>query len=268
MDELFDHSSEAGDDAEPEVEPPVDEHDEEEPVRFAPPGPAGDPEEEPSGIAERLRAASFGVARRGYDRRQVDEFLARLAKRLESESSGFDADSVKRQLQQVGESTTGILTAAEETARKLRTEAAREADELRRRATEAAERLRSEAAEYAQTTRERATEEARRLHMEAANKAEQAVSTAEHRADELLERSLEQRRVLEARIGRMVEQRAAITERVRRLSDELARLAEPGEDAELDLDDEPEEEPEEQITGDRDFGFGDTDETAAYEPDR
>jgi len=198
-------------------------------------GPADDPlrdfgeSPDSEGIAGRLRSARFGVARRGYDKRQVDEFLARIARRLETEASSFDPDALKRQLQQVGESTTGILTAAEEAARKLRSDAVREADELKRSATEVADRLRREASEFAQSTRERATEEARRVRMEAMQKAEQATAEAESRADDLLEQSLERRRMLEARIGRLLEERAGIVGRLRDLSKQLGSLAESDE---------------------------------------
>jgi DivIVA domain-containing protein len=192
---------------------------------------ASDPHALPDaeGIVGRLRAADFGVARRGYDRRQVDEFLARIARRIEAETQSFDPDALKRQLQRVGESTTGILTAAEETARKLHSDAAQEAEELRRSATEAAERLRSEASEFAQATREQAVEEARRLTLEATQKVESATAEAERRADELLEQSLERRRVLEARIGRLLEERAGVVGRLRDLSKQLEGLVESDE---------------------------------------
>ena len=222
-----------------------------------------------TGIADRLRAASFGVARRGYDRRQVDEFLARIARRIEAETGSFDPDALKRQLQQVGESTTGILTAAEETARKLRSDAAREADELKRSATETAERLRREASEFAETTREKATEEARRLRMEAMQKAEQATADAERRADELLEQSLERRRVLEARVGRLLEERAGIVGRLRDLSKQLASLAESDE---LGRTGEHDDDLPEEFLGDdafdREEEASDTDERAAFDERR
>jgi DivIVA domain-containing protein len=218
---------------------------------------AGDEVEPPAesgGIADRLRAASFGVARRGYDRRQVDEFLARIARRVEAESGSFDPGALKRQLEKVGQSTTGILTAAEETARNLREDAAREVEELTRGAREMAERLRAEATEFAETTRERATEEARRMRMEATQKLEEATSAAEARADEVLEQSLERRRVLDARIGRLLEQRAGIVGRIRELSQELAALAtsdELGSTGEHD-DDLPDE-----LVRDEPFDHGD-----------
>jgi DivIVA domain-containing protein len=247
------------DDGEEHDLPPDDAHEDAAAPDFAAPADTG-------GIADRLRAASFGVSRRGYDRRQVDEFLARIARRIEAETSSFDPDALKRQLQQVGESTTGILTAAEETARKLRSEAAREADELKRSATEMAERLRSEAKEFAETTRENASEEARRLRMEATQKAEQALAGAETRADELLEQSLQRRRMLEARIGRLLEERAGIVARLRDLSSQLANLAssdELGSTGEHD-DDLPEEFEPDDVFEDDEPGTG---EDAAYDED-
>jgi len=240
-----------------------------------PAAPAGEPAPlemaaEGSSVIERIRSASFATARRGYDRRQVDEFLSRLARRLESESSGFDPDSVKRRLQEVGESTTGILTAAEETARKLQANASTEAERLRRTAGETAEHMRSEAREFAESTRERATEEGRRLRVEATRKAEEVVSAAEARAEELLERSLERRRVLDATINRLLDRRAEIADRVREMADELRALAD--DDAETDRDVEPSEDLEDSARPRRDvpdFGFDDeTSDHADPEYDR
>ena len=55
---------------------------------------------------ERIRTATFGVARRGYDKRQVDRFLEQLADWLET-GGGDDARSevVRTELERVGEQT-------------------------------------------------------------------------------------------------------------------------------------------------------------------
>jgi DivIVA domain-containing protein len=217
-------------------------------------------QDETTGVLERLRSASFATARRGYDRRQVDEFLLRITRLLESESRAFDPEVVKRRLQEVGESTTGILTAAEETARKLQTDASAEADRLHRTAAEAAEQVRSEAREFAETTRESATEDARRLRMEATRKAEEIVSSAEARVEELLERSLERRQVLDASIERLLDRRVEVADRLRDLSGELRRLADDESDDEEFVDEEEAAEdspPRREIP---DFGFDDEDD--------
>jgi DivIVA domain-containing protein len=182
--------------------------------------------EEPGSILERLRSATFGVARRGYDRREVDEFLARVARRMEYErEAGASSQAMRDRLQKVSESTAGILTAAEASATKLRESAVEEAAELRRSATEWADRVRREATEFADDLRTRATEEARRVRMEATEKAEQVANGAEARAEQLIEANLERRRVLEARIEALVARRTEIVEQIQTLAGELSDLA-------------------------------------------
>ena len=72
---------------------------------------------------ERIRTATFGVARRGYDKRQVDRFLEQLADWLET-GGGDDARSevVRTELERIGEQTGGILLAAHDASEALRAE--------------------------------------------------------------------------------------------------------------------------------------------------
>ena len=59
---------------------------------------------------ERIRTATFGVSRRGYDKRDVDRFLERLADWLET-GGGDEARSevVRTELERIGEQTGQIL---------------------------------------------------------------------------------------------------------------------------------------------------------------
>jgi DivIVA domain-containing protein len=85
---------------------------------------------------ERIRTATFREARRGYERREVDNFLGGLADWLEAGGSDqVRSETVKRELERVGEKTANILSAAEDTAETLR----QEADDEARRIVEAAE---------------------------------------------------------------------------------------------------------------------------------
>jgi DivIVA domain-containing protein len=197
------------------------------------PKPRAKPAAPRGGILERLRGADFSLAVRGYDRHQVDEFLSGIAKRLEAESGSLaDPDAVKRKLEEVGQSTTEILTAAEQTARKLQEDASTEAAKLRKSATETAEHAREEAREFANSTRERATEEGRRILAEANQKAQQLVAAAEARSQELLNRSLERRQVLAATIERLDARRVQLIDELRQMAGELEVVAEEGEDVE------------------------------------
>ena len=69
---------------------------------------------------DRLRTPGFGLARRGYDRREVDRFLAALVDWLETDAAREIGHlAVTRKLELVGKSTTHILLAAEQEAEEM-----------------------------------------------------------------------------------------------------------------------------------------------------
>jgi DivIVA domain-containing protein len=182
-------------------------------------------------LAERVRAASFRVARRGYDRDEVDAFLAWLADELRSAEVGgagadVDPDAVRRELERVGESTAAILRAAEQTARELRGAAKRDADSQLSSAREEAESVRTQAEEFASATREEAAEAARAARLESEQRATESVREAEERAESIIGDAIERRRVLTARVDELAERRDAILAEVTRLGDELRAIGE------------------------------------------
>ena len=70
---------------------------------------------------ERIRNPQFPVARHGYDKREVDNFMLELANWLESRAAEeVGSFAVKRKLEMVGRSTANILMAAENEAEELR----------------------------------------------------------------------------------------------------------------------------------------------------
>jgi len=180
------------------------------------------PETPRPSLVEAIRGASFELARRGYDRQQVDEFLERLAARVEGNERAWDPETVKRELEQVGESTTSILTSAEEAARTLRADAARDAEQIHREASAEAEKLKREADEAASAALETAEDEGRNVRLQASRKAEETVAGAEARAEELIDEALRQRRVVEARIERLLERRDAALAELEQVVGELS----------------------------------------------
>jgi DivIVA domain-containing protein len=103
---------------------------------------------------DRIRSATFNVARRGYDRREVDTFLQRLADWLEG--GGEDqahSEFVQRELERIGERTAKVLTAAGEAAAALTADAEAEAAERLDEARIAANAARVEAQRYSEQTR-------------------------------------------------------------------------------------------------------------------
>jgi DivIVA domain-containing protein len=197
------------------------------PESVPPPGPPSfDPDPTP---IESIRAANFAIGLRGYDRDQVDAFLARLADQLErapaappAESDVDDSGALRQELERIGERTKQILTAAEETAQELRSEAASKAQETRSAAEKWANRVRGDAEEFADSTRAQVNEEARLARAEASRKADELVTGAEQRADEVLQDTANRRRLLETRIESLVERRDAILADARALVDELS----------------------------------------------
>jgi DivIVA domain-containing protein len=197
------------------------------PESVPPPGPGSfDPDPTP---IESIRAATFAIGLRGYDRDQVDAFLARLADQLErapsappAESDVDDGGALRQELERIGERTKQILTAAEETAQELRSEAATKAQETRSAAEKWANRVRGDAEEFADSTRARVEEEARLARAEASRKTDELVAGAEQRADEVLQDTANRRRLLETRIESLVERRDAILDDARALVDELS----------------------------------------------
>jgi DivIVA domain-containing protein len=92
---------------------------------------------------DRIRRATFPVARRGYSKRAVHRFLDRVADWLETGTGDpARADLLRLDLARVGQRTAAILLEAEAEGRRLRTEAEREAAQIVRRAREEAERIR------------------------------------------------------------------------------------------------------------------------------
>ncbi|MDX6615902.1 MAG: DivIVA protein [Solirubrobacterales bacterium] len=103
---------------------------------------------------ERIRKATFPDERRGYDKREVEKFLNRLADWLET--GGGDqarSDTVRRELERVGQRTGAILAEAEQSAQEIRGEAEQEAQELRAQAAADADQTRKEADAYAAEAR-------------------------------------------------------------------------------------------------------------------
>jgi DivIVA domain-containing protein len=194
-------------------------------------------------LAERVRGASFKVARRGYDRGEVDTFLAWLADELRGAElapvdPAADPDAVRRELERVGESTAEILRAAEQTARELRGSAQRDADSVASGARVEADRMRAEAEEFAATARAGAEEETRKLTLEADRRAQEVVREAEGRAESIVEDALQRRRLLAARVEHLAERRGAILAEVGRLAEELRALRESAAAIEVNVDED------------------------------
>jgi DivIVA domain-containing protein len=171
---------------------------------------------------ERIRSATFAIARKGYDKREVERFLNKLADWLES--GGGDqarSDLVKRELERVGEKTARILSEAEDSAELLRNEAEQEANLVLNRAREQAARARQSADEYGARTRQDADGYGTKVRQEAEASAQEtraaatkearaAIDDAQSKARRIVEEGAKRRGDIEAVISDLVRERDAL----------------------------------------------------------
>jgi DivIVA domain-containing protein len=200
---------------------------------------------------ERIRSATFSLARRGYDRREVDNYLSKLADWLEG--GGADqvhSDTIANELERVGRKVARILRSAEDSANTLRTEAEREArdmtedariqvesakvaaEEYARKAREEAQvfaaRTREEADSDSTRIREAADEHAEKVRGEADAYATERLEKAEAKAVRMVEEGARRRREMEKIIADLQTRREAVVKGLEKLSSQLAGAATEG----------------------------------------
>lgn len=157
---------------------------------------------------DRIRNATFPTARRGYDKQEVEKFLGRLADWLET--GGGDesrSETVKRELERVGERTGAILSQAEESAQQIRSEAESLAREAIDEGNAQAQQTRQEADSYAQQIRADADADAR-----------ETIADAQAQARRIVEEGTRRREDIEAVIADLVRRRDEVLDD----TDELA----------------------------------------------
>jgi DivIVA domain-containing protein len=135
---------------------------------------------------QRIRNANFSHSVRGYDRGEVDRFLAEVADWLHigGGEEAAAAEAVGSELERIGEQTGGILTEAHAAAQEIREDASRQVRQQLVDANLTAESLRSEAGEYSADTRDEADAYARKVRAEADAYAERVRSEIDAENDE------------------------------------------------------------------------------------
>jgi DivIVA domain-containing protein len=118
---------------------------------------------------QRIRKANFSHSVRGYDRTEVDQFLAQLADWLETGGGEAAAavEAVQIELERIGEQTAGILTEAHAAAQAIRDDASSQVRQQLIDANLTVESLRAEAGEYAGDARDEADSYVRKTRAEA-----------------------------------------------------------------------------------------------------
>jgi DivIVA domain-containing protein len=183
---------------------------------------------------DRIRNATFPSARRGYDKHEVEKFLARLADWLETGAGDESrSDTVKRELERVGQRTGAILAQAEDSAQQIRAEAEEEARATIDNANQERERTRSEADTYssetrgsadayAKETRDAAEKDANATHVRAEEEARETIATAEAQARRIVEEGTQRREDIEAVIADLVRRRDDVLADTEELGSKLA----------------------------------------------
>jgi DivIVA domain-containing protein len=186
---------------------------------------------------DRIRTATFPTGRRGYDKREVDRFLARLAEWLETGvADQGPTDAVRRELEQVGEQTAKILTEAHDVAERLRVQAEREVEGLTEGAQTQAAQKRAEAEKIlaeaqgvaetaAQKLRTEADKYATKTRTDADRDAEQSLTKARAEAKRVVAEANERKQDIESVIADLEARRDEVLESLERMSTELAGTA-------------------------------------------
>jgi DivIVA domain-containing protein len=203
---------------------------------------------------DRIRNATFPSSRRGYDKHEVEKFLARLADWLETGAGDESrSDTVKRELERVGQRTGAILSQAEESAQQIRSEAEEEARgtvntanieaaETRTETDKYSSETRMSADTYAQQTRQAAEEEATAARQQAEQDASETIATAQAQARRIVEEGTQRREDIEAVISDLVRRRNDILADTEELSAKLTgAVSEHRHEAGSDPFDKPDE---------------------------
>jgi DivIVA domain-containing protein len=181
---------------------------------------------------ERIRAATFPSALKGYDRAAVDGFLDELAQTLATGGAEGDEEGrgelVRRELERIGESTTAILTDAHDAAETIRRDAEQRIRHQLAEANLRAEALQGDADEYAEQVREEADAYARKTRAAADAFAREARERAERETEQALEDAVRRRREVEQVISDLEGRRDAVIEQLRRL---VAEAGGPSQEA-------------------------------------
>jgi DivIVA domain-containing protein len=185
----------------------------------------------------------FRAARRGYDRDDVDAYVAQVAQVVAELEATRSSDAVvERALGDIAQEASGVLRRAEQAAEELRAEATDAGQNEIERAEADAREIRAQA----ERERDELRREAAGLLGDARKQADTHVAGAEREAERIRGDAQSYRARVQAETTDMMRRRASLMEDVRRLSESLRRLAdeaagEPSEEqtGELGDDDTP-----------------------------
>jgi DivIVA domain-containing protein len=177
----------------------------------------------------------FSSGLRGYDRDEVDRFVARVNQVIaELQITAAPESAIRHALNQVTEETKGILERAHETADEITGRSRSQADERIQRAEQEAQQVHDTSETEARELRADAAHEAREVRESAAREAREVRESAQREAREVREAAEARVAELEADAQAVLEQRAQLIaelrDLVRRLGDfaDAAASGQPG----------------------------------------
>jgi cell division septum initiation protein DivIVA len=139
-----------------------------------------------SGELTKIGEGLFRVVRRGYDREQVDGYVAQLQRRIqELQENPSSDDAVQMALAQVGEDVSAVLQQSHQTATQIVGSARTEAEQMLGAARTRAEHAVQAAEQEASQTLTEAKDEAADHRRQADSYAAEVVANAERRVHDL-----------------------------------------------------------------------------------
>jgi DivIVA domain-containing protein len=173
-----------------------------------------------------IRNVTFPIARRGYERRAVDEYVTRINRLIaEVEATRSPLDAVEHALERTEEERRAILAHARETAAEIMGAAQRDAEEIIAGARAEAANIVVDASAQADDSKAEADEHVAYTRTEA----EQIVSDSQREASQQLERAQEEIANLRNEAQAWLQELRIDTERVwserRDLVDDLREIA-------------------------------------------
>jgi DivIVA domain-containing protein len=184
----------------------------------------------------RVRSPGFTIARRGYEKREVDKFLEQLVDWLETDAAeDIGQVAVTRKLELVGKSTAHILLTTEQESQELRRQAQEDCAELRAATEAEAQEVREAADAYAAQVREAADAYAAQVREAADAYAEQVRGRADEEgrrtreeataeASETIEEGLRRRAQIDEVVQELEAHRDGVLEELGRLRTALGGM--------------------------------------------
>jgi DivIVA domain-containing protein len=160
----------------------------------------------------------FSAAMRGYDRREVDEFITRVNRVIaELQITAAPESAIRHALAEVSEETRALLQSAHETADEITRRSRSQADDRVQRATQEAQQLHDASEQEARQLREAVANEAREVREAAAREAREVREAAQHEARQIGDAAEARVRELEADAQAIAAERGRVIGELREL---------------------------------------------------